>query len=88
MKRTGLSLSDRLFDTAADDVKRKRPAKNLESFWSTTQYAILIRSISLRKHYARIRASGKLIVKALKTTDIWAILADRDVTALEAFQPV
>ena len=41
-----------------------------ESFCSPAQYANLIHYNPSGKYYARIRLSGKLIVKSLKTTSI------------------
>ena len=49
-------------------MKGKKADK--ESLWTTTQYANLIRYNPSGKYYARIRVSGKLIVKSLKTTSI------------------
>ena len=46
----------------------KAETADKKSDWSKTQYANLIRYIPSGKYYARIRVSGKLIVKALKTT--------------------
>ena len=55
-----------VFDTAG--MKGKKADQ--ESLWTTTQYANLIRYNPSGKYYARIRVSGKLIVKSLKTTSI------------------
>jgi hypothetical protein len=48
----------------------KAETADKKSDWSKTQYANLIRYIPSGKYYARIRASGKLIVKSLKTISI------------------